>query len=292
MSSFFSIVAQLGFHLVLLSFASPAPHSWCLLARAVNSLLSPSQLGFHLVLLSLASPAPQSWCLLARAVKSLLSPSRVFYAALVTLLQGCLSDCVRLYMSFSPASGSSASRGEADGCFLCFAFRSVCSLSPVLCFAWFALLLFFWFLSCVSSAFLSLLCYSGMGFLVSVVDAPAASIWRSLSLLFCRLEGLGLFLRLSCPVLVVVTCSSGNFFIHMASLPFLLFVGFPCPYRRLSSRFLSLHTALPAFSFVLVFLALLYCVYLLSVSIAFSAVMLLRREFWGSDFTCQLFRLS
>ena len=37
LSSFFSVVARLGFRLVLLSLASPDPHSWLLLARAMGS---------------------------------------------------------------------------------------------------------------------------------------------------------------------------------------------------------------------------------------------------------------
>ena len=40
-------------------------------------------------------------CCLARAVSSLLSSSRVFYATLVTLLQGCTVRCGRLWVSFS-----------------------------------------------------------------------------------------------------------------------------------------------------------------------------------------------
>ena len=38
LSSFFSIIAQLGFSFVLFSLVSPDPHSWLLLAHAVGSL--------------------------------------------------------------------------------------------------------------------------------------------------------------------------------------------------------------------------------------------------------------
>ena len=58
------------------------------------------------------------------------------------------------------------------------------------------------------------------------------------------------FLRHSSPILVVVYCSPGSFFVD-----FLLFVGFPCLFPAALLTVLLLHSALPTFSFVFLVLS-------------------------------------